>query len=48
VLALIDDCEWRVRSRPDDDDSTDMLPDPDELRRRLGIWTTARPSPRGR
>jgi hypothetical protein len=48
VLALIDDCEWRVRSRPTDDDSADMLPDPDELRRRLDIQATSRPSPKGR
>ncbi|MGH3225513.1 MAG: SEC-C domain-containing protein [Streptosporangiaceae bacterium] len=42
VLAMIDDCEWRLRRADDEGKDTDMLPDPDELRRRLGIGTGSR------
>ena len=37
VLAMIDDCEWRLRRAKAEGKATSMLPDPDELRRRLGI-----------
>jgi len=37
VLAMIDDCEWRLRRSEAEDKDTSMLPDPDEVRRRLGI-----------
>jgi hypothetical protein len=37
VLARIDDCEWRLRRAESEGKDTSMLPDPDELRRRLGI-----------
>jgi hypothetical protein len=37
VLAMIDDCEWRLRRAAAEGKDTSMLPDPDELRRRLGI-----------
>jgi len=37
VLARIDDCEWRLRRAEAGGKDTSMLPDPDELRRRLGI-----------
>ena len=37
VLAVIDDCEWRLRRAEADGKDTSMLPDPGELRRRLGI-----------
>jgi len=37
VLARIDDCEWRLRRAEAEGRDTSMLPDPDELRRRLGI-----------
>lgn len=37
VLAMIDDCEWRLRRAETEAKDTTMLPDPDELRRRLGI-----------
>ena len=37
VLAMIDDCEWRLRRTEGDGKDTSMLPDPSELRRRLGI-----------
>ena len=37
VLAMIDDCEWRLRRAEAEGKATSMLPDPDELRRRLGI-----------
>ena len=37
VLARIDDCEWRLRRAEAEGKDTSMLPDPDELRRRLGI-----------
>ena len=37
VLAMIDDCEWRLRRAEADGKDTSMLPDPGELRRRLGI-----------
>jgi len=39
VLAMIDDCEWRLRRAEAEGKGTSMLPDPDELRRRLGIPT---------
>ncbi len=42
VLAMIDDCEWRLRRAEAEGKDTDMLPDPDELRRRLGIRTGSR------
>jgi hypothetical protein len=38
VLAMIDDCEWRLRrAETEEGKDTTMLPDPGELRRRLGI-----------
>ena len=37
ALAMIDDCEWRLRRAEAEGKDTNMLPDPDELRRRLGI-----------
>ena len=37
VLAKIDDGEWRLRRAEAEAKDTSMLPDPDELRRRLGI-----------
>jgi hypothetical protein len=38
VLARIDDCEWRLRrAEAEEGKATSMLPDPGELRRRLGI-----------
>jgi len=37
VLAMVDDCEWRLRRAEAEGKDTSMLPDPDELRRRLGI-----------
>lgn len=45
VLARIDDCEWQLRRAEADGKDTSMLPDPEELRRRLGIpaWRGAGP-----
>jgi hypothetical protein len=37
VLAMIDDCEWRLHRAEAEGKDTSMLPDPGELRRRLGI-----------
>ncbi len=37
VLAMIDDCEWRLRRAEAEGKDTSMLPDPGELRRRLEI-----------
>jgi hypothetical protein len=37
VLAMIDDCEWRLRRAEAEGKATSMLPDPGELRRRLGM-----------
>jgi hypothetical protein len=37
VLAMIDDCDWRLRRAEAEGKDTSMLPDPGELRRRLGI-----------
>ena len=37
VRAMIDDCEWRLRRAEAEGKDTSMLPDPGELRRRLGI-----------
>jgi hypothetical protein len=34
---MIDDCEWRLRRTEGAGKDTSMLPDPNELRRRLGI-----------
>jgi hypothetical protein len=42
VLAMIDDCEWRLRRAKVEGKDADMLPDPDELRRRLGIRSGSR------
>jgi len=42
VLAMIDDCEWRLHRAEAEGKDTDMLPDPDELRRRLGIRAGSR------
>ena len=42
VLAMIDDCEWRLRRAEAEGKDTSMLPDPDELRRRLGIRAGSR------
>ena len=36
VLAMIDDCEWRLRRAEADGKDTGMLPDAGELRRRHG------------
>jgi hypothetical protein len=41
VLAMIDDYEWRL-NRAETEGKDGMLPDPDELRRRLGIRTGSR------
>src|ERR1700749_4748927 len=43
VLAMIDDCAWRLRRAEPDGKDTGMLPDPGELRRRLGILAGSRP-----
>ncbi len=43
VLAMIDDCEWRLRRAESEGKDTGMLPDPGELRRRLGIPAGSRP-----
>jgi hypothetical protein len=37
VLAMIDDCEWRLERAEADGRDTTLLPHPRELRRRLGI-----------
>jgi hypothetical protein len=37
VLAVLDDCEWRRLRRQKSGEPVGMLPDPDELRRRIGI-----------
>jgi hypothetical protein len=37
VLAMIDDCDWRLRPAEAEGKDTSMLLDPGELRRRLGI-----------
>jgi hypothetical protein len=37
VLARIDDCEWQLRRAEAEGKDTGMLPDADEVRRRLGI-----------
>jgi hypothetical protein len=37
VLAMIDDCEWRLHRAEAEGKDTSMLPDRGELRRRLGI-----------
>jgi hypothetical protein len=37
VLAMIDDCEWRRRRAEAEGKDASMLPDPGELRRRLGL-----------
>jgi hypothetical protein len=42
VLATIDDCEWRLRRAEAEGNDASMLPDPDELRRRLGIRAGSR------
>ena len=42
VLAMIDDCEWRLRRAESEGKGADMLPDPDEIRRRLGIRSRSR------
>jgi hypothetical protein len=42
VLAMIDDCEWRLRRAEAEGKDTSMLPDPGELRRRLGIAAGSR------
>jgi hypothetical protein len=39
VLAMIDHREWRLRRAQAEGKDTDVLPDPGELRRRLGIRT---------
>lgn len=46
VLAMLDDCEWRLRRAEGGGKDPSMLPDPDELRRRLGI--PAGPGRRGK
>ena len=42
VLAMIDDCEWRLRRAEAEGKGTSALPDPDELRRRLDIPADSR------
>ncbi len=42
ALAMIDDCEWRLRRAQAEGKDTNVLPDPDELRRRLGIRAGSR------
>jgi hypothetical protein len=42
ALAMIDDCEWRLRRAEAEGKDTNMLPDPDEFRRRLGIRAGSR------
>ena len=42
ALAMIDDCEWRLRRADAEGKDTNMLPDPDELRRRLGVRAGSR------
>lgn len=42
VLAMIDDCEWRLRRAEAEGKGTSALPDPDELRRRLDILADLR------
>ena len=37
VLAVLDDCEWRRIRGQKSGEPVGMLPDPDELRRRIGI-----------
>jgi hypothetical protein len=37
VLALLGDCEWRLQRQREDGQDTNGMPDPDELRRRLGL-----------
>ena len=37
VLAMIDDCEWRLHRAEAEGKDISMLPDPGELRRRLRI-----------
>ena len=42
ALAMFDDCEWRLRRAEAEGKDTSMLPDPEELRRRLGIRAGSR------
>jgi hypothetical protein len=44
VLAMIDDCEWRLRRAEAEGKATSMLPDPGEFRWRLG-YLRARAGP---
>lgn len=37
LRALLDDCEWRRRHAHESGEQADILPDPDELRRRVGL-----------
>jgi hypothetical protein len=37
VLAMIDDCEWRLARAEAEGKDASFMPHPDELRRRLGI-----------
>jgi hypothetical protein len=37
VLAMIDDCEWRLARAEAEGKDTSFMPHPDELRRRLGL-----------
>jgi hypothetical protein len=37
VLALLDDCEWQRRRKRESGEPDDLLPDPAEMRRRLGV-----------
>jgi hypothetical protein len=37
VLALLDDCEWRLRREEESGELAGVLPDPRELRRRFGL-----------
>jgi SEC-C motif len=37
VRALLDDCEWRLQRKLEAGEEADLLPDPAELRRRVGL-----------
>jgi hypothetical protein len=37
VLAVLDDCEWQRRRKREFGEPEDLLPDPADMRRRLGI-----------
>jgi hypothetical protein len=37
ILAMIDDCEWRLARAEAEDGDSSFMPSPDELRRRVGL-----------